>query len=194
MPIDTEDAESYELPPLATSSKYPTEDVDDEEAAALLNGDGADKEVKLNGISGHAFRVDGDDLVGKGSKIEELIAEVSCTQFHVPRRRADKRTQHVPATDDPSLPTLTLRVLLIGSFFCLLGASASQVFYFKSNAPSFSSYFVILATYPLGHFLANERVCGRGRRILGMELNPGPFSIKEAILVRCAYTFPLGTS
>ena len=62
--------------------------------------------------------------------------------------------------------------------------AASQGFYFKSNAPSFSSYFVILATYPLGHFLANEKVCRRGWRILGMDLNPGPFSIKEAILVR----------
>jgi hypothetical protein len=80
---------------------------------------------------------------------------------------------------------LTLRVILIGSFFCLLGASASQVFYFKSNAPSFSSYFVILATYPLGHFMANKRVLPRGKTFLGVQLNPGPFSIKEAILIRC---------
>lgn len=92
--------------------------------------------------------------------------------------------QTVPSTDDPTLPTLTLRVILLGSFFCVLGASASQVFYFKSNAPSFSSYFVILATYPLGHALANERWMPRGKRLCGMELNPGRFSIKEAILVR----------
>jgi len=90
----------------------------------------------------------------------------------------------VPSTDDPSLPTLTIRVILIGSFFCLLGASASQVFYFKSNAPSFSSYFVILATYPLGHLMANERFISRGKRLWGINLNPGAFSIKEAILIR----------
>jgi hypothetical protein len=65
-----------------------------------------------------------------------------------------------------------------------MGASASQVFYFKSNAPSFSSYFVILVTYPLGHLLASERVIGRETRFLGFKLNPGKFSIKEAILVR----------
>lgn len=86
--------------------------------------------------------------------------------------------------DDPSLPSLTIRVLIIGTVFCLLGASASQVFYFKSNAPSFSSYFVILATYPLGHLLANERIVRRGSRLFGVQLNPGPFSIKEAILIR----------
>jgi len=90
----------------------------------------------------------------------------------------------VPSTDDTTLPTLTLRVLLLGSMFCIMGASASQVFYFKSNAPSFSSYFVILVTYPLGHLLANERVVRRSTRFMGFELNPGKFSIKEAILVR----------
>ena len=92
--------------------------------------------------------------------------------------------QTVPSTDDPSLPSLTARTLLLGCGFCVLGASAAQVFYFKSNAPSFSPYFVILTTYPLGHGLASERVIRRGRRFLGVNLNPGPFSIKEAILVR----------
>lgn len=73
---------------------------------------------------------------------------------------------------------------MIGIFFCIVGASASQVFYFKSNAPTFSSYFVILVTYPLGHLLASERLIARGTRLFGFELNPGKFSIKEAILVR----------
>ena len=66
----------------------------------------------------------------------------------------------------------------------MLGAAASQIFFFKSNAPGFSIYFVILVTYPLGHVLANERFLPRGKWLLGMELNPGKFSIKEAILVR----------
>jgi hypothetical protein len=58
------------------------------------------------------------------------------------------------------------------------------MFYFKSNSPSFSSYFVILATYPLGHLMASEKLVARNRMFLGVNLNPGPFSIKEAILVR----------
>ena len=68
-----------------------------------------------------------------------------------------------------------------------MGASASQIFFFKSNAPSFSIYFVILVTYPLGYVLANERFIPRGRWFMGMELNPGKFSIKEAILVRYVF-------
>lgn len=59
-----------------------------------------------------------------------------------------------------------------------------MMFYFKSNSPSFSSYFVILATYPLGHMLASERVIRRDKMLFRINLNPGPFSIKEAILVR----------
>lgn len=81
---------------------------------------------------------------------------------------------------------MTIRVIVLGCFFCVMGAAASTVFYFKSNAPSFSSYFVILATYPLGHGLANERVIPRHKRLLGIDLNPGPFSVKEAILIRSA--------
>lgn len=90
----------------------------------------------------------------------------------------------MPDTDDTSLPTLTIRVIVIGSFFCILGAAASMVFYFKSNAPGFSSYFVILATYPIGHIMASERLIPRDKRLLGINLNPGRFSVKEAILVR----------
>jgi hypothetical protein len=73
--------------------------------------------------------------------------------------------------------------MLLGSVFCIFGAAASMMFYFKSNSPSFSSYFVILAVYPLGHMLASERLVARDRHVLGINLNPGPFSIKEAILV-----------
>lgn len=65
-----------------------------------------------------------------------------------------------------------------------MGAAASTIFYFKSNAPSFSGYFVILATYPLGNVLASERVISRHKTLFGIDLNPGRFSVKEAILVR----------
>jgi hypothetical protein len=83
--------------------------------------------------------------------------------------------------------------------FCIIGASTSQLFFFKSNPPSFSSFFVILcelsklpfvlflvrvaltsisrltATYPLGNLMARYLP---KRRVLGVNLNPGKFSIK----------------
>lgn len=36
-------------------------------------------------------------------------------------------SQAVPETDDPSLPTLTFRVMVIGTAFCITGAAVSQV-------------------------------------------------------------------
>ena len=33
----------------------------------------------------------------------------------------------VPETDDPTLPVMTIRVFIIGTFFCVLGAGISQV-------------------------------------------------------------------
>jgi len=83
--------------------------------------------------------------------------------------------QVVPETDDPSIPTLTIRVWLLGTALCILGAAISQLFFFKSNAPSFSSFFIILIALPLGKLFA---------RFLPDSLNhPTPFSKKEHVLV-----------
>ncbi|WWD21237.1 OPT family small oligopeptide transporter [Kwoniella shandongensis] len=181
MPVNLADAEEYELPRLPSSDEDRRDDTSaskqyghvheeiSREDAGLLDGgdklgeDGEDDDP--DDPSTYTRAIEEEEMVGKGSNVEALIART------------------VPTTDDPSLPTLTLRVLVLGISFCILGASASQIFYFKSNAPSFSGYFVILATYPLGHLLANERVIPRGKWIGGWELNPGRFSIKEAILV-----------
>ncbi|WVF65518.1 OPT family small oligopeptide transporter [Kwoniella sp. CBS 6097] len=188
MPVSPSEAEAYELPPLRGRSgdsddddaspedkrvvSYERDEVGASEHVGLLHPSEAKgresqnvQDDEYDDPVDYIRAVEDEEVVGKGSNVEALIART------------------VPSTDDPSLPTLTLRVLLLGSTFCVLGASASQVFYFKSNAPSFSSYFVILATYPLGHLLANERVIPRGKRVFGWELNPGRFSIKEAILV-----------
>lgn len=61
----------------------------------------------------------------------------------------------------------------------------SQLFFYKSNSPGFSSYFVILVSLPVGRWLARnvpERTVVLP--LIGtVELNPGPFSIKEHLLV-----------
>jgi len=54
-------------------------------------------------------------------------------------------------------------------------ASVSQIFFFKSNAPSFSSFFIILLSFPLGRL---------SDRFFPESLVPGPFGKKEHLLVR----------
>ncbi|KAF8340507.1 OPT oligopeptide transporter protein-domain-containing protein [Cantharellus anzutake] len=91
----------------------------------------------------------------------------------------------VPETDDPMLPSFTFRVVVLGTVMCTLGASISQLFYFKSNAPSFSAYFVLLVSYPMGRWMArilpewNVSLFGH----FSFSLNPGPWSVKEHLLV-----------
>lgn len=208
MPVRLEDAEEYELPALRRGSGSNRNSHDGDFGGHVLDSDGEDDERQLRAageadneqarllaaegkVSGeldedddeYVRRVrspeDEDEMIGKGGKVEALIARVSWDGW-----KCQLTNQSVPSTDDPSLPSLTFRVIVLGSFFCVIGAAASMMFYFKSNAPSFSSYFIILATYPLGHLMANEKFIRRGRRVLGVNLNPGPFSVKEAILVR----------
>ncbi len=217
-PSSIADAEEYELPeihdhdleldgqgPTSRSKGYEVDEEGLAEDEGLLSPSRRRRVSTSKDYEDHDHsdeeQEDSAEIVGKGTKIEQLIARVSAfsLQLSVPSPHPFDHNeasikyqqllkcevkQSVPSTDDPSQPTLTLRVLLLGIFFCILGASASQVFYFKSNAPSFSGYFVILATYPLGHLLANEKIIPRGKKVFGWNLNPGKFGLKEAILVR----------
>ncbi|WFD34105.1 hypothetical protein MCUN1_000937 [Malassezia cuniculi] len=59
-----------------------------------------------------------------------------------------------------------------------------DLFFYKSNAPSFSTYFVILVSLPLARWLARV-LPNRTVRLLGFKfnLNPGPVSVKEHVLL-----------
>jgi hypothetical protein len=89
----------------------------------------------------------------------------------------------VPLGDDPDLPALTLRVFAIGLSLCVLGAGISTLLFFKSNAPSFSSFFVVLVSLPMGNLMATWLPAKRVRwGPFDFSLNPGPYSIKEHVL------------
>nr|KAJ3420144.1 hypothetical protein HK105_006035 [Polyrhizophydium stewartii] len=81
----------------------------------------------------------------------------------------------VPETDDPSMPTLTVRMVLLGSVFAIFLGTLNGIFSFRTNSFSIPSVVATLLSYPLGIFFA--RVLPRG------ILNPGPFNIKEHVLV-----------
>ncbi|KAJ3368660.1 hypothetical protein GGF31_006222 [Allomyces arbusculus] len=90
-----------------------------------------------------------------------------------------------PTTDDPSTPSLTFRVWVIGTFFCCLLGALNQLFTFRTNYFVVSSYVAVLLAYPLGLLLA--AVLPSTTISLGplgsFSLNPGPFSVKEHVLI-----------
>lgn len=65
----------------------------------------------------------------------------------------------------------------------------SQLFFYKSNAPVFSSYFVILVTLPMARWMASA-LPDRVINLFGwrFRLNPGPFSAKEHVLIAVTVT------
>ena len=90
------------------------------------------------------------------AELTELEAELAkehhgeASQHYPPRRRESEKHKDqdaedpalamvravVKETDDPSLPNITFRVLLLGSLLCTLGAAISQLFFVSAKNPS----------------------------------------------------------
>ncbi|KAH6579992.1 hypothetical protein BASA61_009980 [Batrachochytrium salamandrivorans] len=81
----------------------------------------------------------------------------------------------VPQTDDPSAPSMSVRMIFLGTIFALLLGLMNGIFSFRTNSFAISSNIAAILSYPLGIFFA--AVLPRG------ILNPGPFTIKEHVLV-----------
>ncbi|KAG0310051.1 hypothetical protein BG000_007201, partial [Podila horticola] len=88
--------------------------------------------------------------------------------------------------DDPSLPVLTFRYWFMAVLFSLLLSFFNQFFWFRTKPMSISPLVIQLLAYPLGKFMA--RVLPSGR------LNPGPFNIKEHVLITLTANCAAGTA
>ncbi|KAJ4746416.1 hypothetical protein LUZ62_080821 [Rhynchospora pubera] len=93
----------------------------------------------------------------------------------------------VVTTDDPSLPVWTFRMWTLGLFSCALMSFLNQFFAYRTEPLVISQITVQIASLPIGHFLAKIlpekkfRIPGLGDRLF--SLNPGPFNIKEHVLI-----------
>jgi OPT family oligopeptide transporter len=94
----------------------------------------------------------------------------------------------VPSTDDPSLPVWTFRMWSIGLLSCALMSFLNQFFSYRTEPLIVTQITVQVASLPLGHFMARAlpRARFRAPALLGggeWSLNPGPFNIKEHVLI-----------
>ncbi|KAJ1307232.1 hypothetical protein OPQ81_001346 [Rhizoctonia solani] len=90
--------------------------------------------------------------------------------------------------DDPEMPALTFRVWIMGIVLCMIAAGANTFFNFRYPAPTLAPLIMLLISYPIGKFLAFAlpitdyelpRWLGGGT----FSFNPGPFNIKEHVLL-----------
>ncbi|KAJ7831378.1 OPT oligopeptide transporter [Mycena olivaceomarginata] len=89
--------------------------------------------------------------------------------------------------DDPTMSTLTFRVICLSTIFVCLGAFTGQLGFYRTTSANFSVFFIVLISWPLGKMM--ERVLPDYRIPLGrfsFSLNPGPFSPKEHVLIGIA--------
>lgn len=88
---------------------------------------------------------------------------------------------------DMDLPCLTFRFWVLASFFTILSASVAQFYFFRANTIVFSVFFVQLASYLLGTLMARTLPTTQYMAFgLHFTFNPGPFNIKEHMLIGVA--------
>ncbi|KAJ0989707.1 hypothetical protein J5N97_008063 [Dioscorea zingiberensis] len=125
-------------------------------------------------LTSHTFEVNGN-LSSKKITDEEVndspIEEVRLT---------------VPITDDPTIPCLTFRTWVLGLLSCVLLSFVNQFFTYRTNPLSISSVCAQIVTLPLGKLMAATLPSKVFRVPLtnwSFSLNPGPFNLKEHVLI-----------
>ncbi|BFG32054.1 hypothetical protein CerSpe_183280 [Prunus speciosa] len=91
----------------------------------------------------------------------------------------------VPTTDDPSLPVLTFRMWVLGILSCALLSFLNQFFWYRTEPLSITAISAQIAVVPLGQLMASKittHAFFKGSR-WEFTLNPGPFNVKEHVLI-----------
>ncbi|XP_028792488.1 oligopeptide transporter 2-like [Neltuma alba] len=90
----------------------------------------------------------------------------------------------VPNDDDPTLPVWTFRMWFLGLISVALLSFINTFFQYRAEPMVVTMISVQIATLPIGKFMAKALPTTKFR-ILGWEfsLNPGPFNVKEHVLI-----------
>ena len=92
----------------------------------------------------------------------------------------------VSLKDDPTLPTITFRYFILAILFVIPGAFLSQLGTYRTVSSPYSVFFVQIASHYCGVWLA-KALPAKAIKVpftrLAFSLNPGPWSIKEHVLV-----------
>jgi hypothetical protein len=92
----------------------------------------------------------------------------------------------VPTTDDPSLPVWTFRMWVIGLFVCILLSFLNQFFEYRKEPLIITTISAQIVALPLGRFMAATlpaRMIRFPFTHWEFTLNPGPFNMKEHVLI-----------
>ncbi|KAF5376874.1 hypothetical protein D9615_007249 [Tricholomella constricta] len=86
----------------------------------------------------------------------------------------------VANTDDPDMPVSTLRSWIIGIMWAVLIPGVNQFFFFRFPSVTVTGIVAQLLSFPVGRAAAAVLP---NWSIFGISLNPGPFTVKEHVLI-----------
>ncbi|KAG6849247.1 hypothetical protein H0H93_010061 [Arthromyces matolae] len=89
--------------------------------------------------------------------------------------------------DDPDMPSSTLRAWILGLCWAILIPGMNQFFYLRYPSVAIGGLVAQLLAFPIGRLSARLLP---NITIFGLEVNPGPFSIKEHVIHRIAASAP----
>ncbi|KZT18817.1 small oligopeptide transporter [Neolentinus lepideus HHB14362 ss-1] len=86
----------------------------------------------------------------------------------------------VANTDDPEMPVATFRAWVLGIAWAVLIPGLNQFFFFRYPSVTISGLVAQLLSFPLGRFWARFLP---NVTIFGIHINPGPFTVKEHVII-----------
>ncbi|KAJ7877622.1 OPT oligopeptide transporter [Mycena leptocephala] len=86
----------------------------------------------------------------------------------------------VANTDDPDMPVTTVRTWVLGIVWAIIIPGLNQFFFFRYPGVTITAIVAQLLSFPCGRAAAAYIP---NWRILGVSLNPGPFTVKEHVLI-----------
>ncbi|XP_008239237.1 PREDICTED: oligopeptide transporter 7 [Prunus mume] len=131
-------------------------------------------------------------LISKDKKDEDFYGQPSSSQPKLQNPEEEEENSPVeqvaltvPTTDDPSLPVLTFRMWVLGTLSCVLLSFLNQFFWYRKEPLSITAISAQIAVVPLGQLMASKittHAFFKGSR-WEFTLNPGPFNVKEHVLI-----------
>lgn len=93
----------------------------------------------------------------------------------------------VPETDDPTTPVMTFRAWTLGLASCVVLIFLNTFFTYRTQPLTISGILAQILVLPAGQFMAavlpSREVRLLGGRLGSFNLNPGPFNIKEHVII-----------
>lgn len=144
------------------------------------------EEVQVESESLHSLKKDAVDVtISKSSENEDEAAEGDLEDDLKGIPSVVRSV--VTLEDNPQEPCFTFRVVVLSIIFILPGAFLDTMNSYRTTSAAYSIFFVQICSYWVGKWLAKilpRKQIGIGK--YKFSLNPGPWSIKENVLITLA--------